>query len=77
MDEMNKTVAMFLLSLAGCALRPTWHWEKPGAGEEQYRADLNHCKGVSYPGADGMVTGEMLRRMHACMEAHGWRKAGN
>jgi hypothetical protein len=73
---MKKNLVILLLGLAGCALRPSWHWEKPGASEEQYTSDLNHCKGVSYPGADGMVTGEMVRRMHACMEAHGWHKVG-
>lgn len=74
---MKKSLIVLLLGLAGCALRPTWHWEKPGASQEQYSADLNHCKGVSSPSADGMVTGEMVRRMHSCMEAHGWRKVGN
>lgn len=74
---MNKAIALLLLSVAACALRPTWHWEKPGATDEQYTSDLNHCKGISYSGTDGMVTKEMLRRMEACMEAKGWRKASN
>lgn len=72
----NKWGLLFLgILLAGCA---TWHWEKDGASEEQYRSDMNHCKGVSYPlGSDGMVTKEMLRRMENCMAAHGWHKAPN
>lgn len=62
-----------IILLAGCA---TWHWEKAGASDDQYRFDLNRCKGMSYPlGGDGMVTKEMVRRMESCMEAHGWHKA--
>lgn len=74
---MKKCPIAALLMLAGCSLQPTWHWEKPGASQEQYTADLNRCKASSYSGTDGMVTKEMVRRMHSCMEAHGWRKAEN
>lgn len=76
-----KTCPMKCLFLAiplGLAACTTLHWEKPGASEDQYRTDLNYCKGVSYPvGSDGMVTKEMVRRMEGCMEAHGWRKTNN
>lgn len=63
-----------LLALAGCALRPDWHWEKPGADAARYRVELNRCKGSSYARNDGLVTQEDVRRMHACMEAQGWHK---
>lgn len=63
-----------LLVLAGCALRPAWHWEKPGASEAQYERETIQCKSATYSGTDGMVTQEMVRRMHACLEAKGWRK---
>jgi len=74
---MKKTLAILTLGLAACALRPAWHWEKPGASEAQYTTELNQCKGATYSGTDGMVTTEMVRRMHNCMEAKGWRKVGN
>lgn len=74
---MKKSAVVLLLGAAGCALRPTWHWEKPGASEEQYTAEVNQCKAATYSGTDGMVTTQMVRRMQACMEAKGWRKAGN
>lgn len=60
--------------LSGCALRPAWHWEKEGASEAQYAQEVNQCKAATYSGTDGMVTQESVRRMHACLEARGWRK---
>ena len=70
--------AAAVVTLAGCALRPAWHWDKPGAVTGEYDADLKFCKTQTYAWAtDGMVTGESVRRMHACMEARGWRKVEN
>ncbi len=66
-----------ILVMTGCALLPGWHWEKPGATDGEYDADIKYCKLQVYPGVDGMVTKESVRRMHACMEARGWRKAEN
>lgn len=65
------------LVLAGCALRPDWHWDKPEASAAELAADLKRCKQASYSGTDGMVTQAMVRRMHACMQAAGWRKTPN
>ena len=71
-------VATFFVAVNGCALRPGWHWAKPGAVDGEYDADLTFCKAQTYAWAtDGMVTGESVRRMHACMEARGWRKVEN
>jgi hypothetical protein len=70
------TTAFF--ALTGCALRPGGHWAKPGAADGEYDADVKFCKAQTYAWAtDGMVTGESVRRMHACMEARGWRKVEN
>lgn len=77
MAAMKKSLAALLVAAAGCALVPSWHWEKPGASQDEYDADLIHCKAASYSGTSGMVTQEMVRRMHYCMEALGWRKAEN
>lgn len=74
---MNKGIVSLLLLATGCALQPSWHWEKEGASEEQYDFEVIQCKAASYSGTDGMVTGERVRRMHACMEARGWRKVSN
>ena len=63
--------------LAGCALRPSWHWEKPGASDEAYTFDLNQCKAANYQDASGMVTKESVRRMFACMERKGWSRVDN
>jgi hypothetical protein len=70
-------VAALLVALSGCALLSSWHWEKRGAGEDDYEMDLKFCKQRSYSGTDGMVTNESVRRMHGCMEAKGWRKVAN
>lgn len=70
-------VALILLSVAGCALLSSWHWEKRGANDDDYDTDLKFCKLQSYSGTDGMVTNESVRRMHACMESRGWRKMAN
>lgn len=63
--------------LAGCLFGPGWHWEKPGAAEEEYAADLKRCKLATYSGTDGMVNQQQVRRMQMCMEARGWRKTGD
>ena len=63
--------------LSGCALWSTWHWEKPGAGRDEYELDVKYCKLQSYSGTDGVVTNESVRRMHRCLEGKGWRKVDN
>jgi len=68
---------IFCLGLAGCALRPAWHWERPGASEADYRRDEIACKQQSYEGADGAVTQAQVRRMQRCLENRGWRKVAN
>lgn len=70
-------LAIILLSLAGCALFSSWHWEKRGANDDDYDTDLKFCKLQSYSGTEGMVTNESVRRMHRCMESRGWRKVDN
>lgn len=63
--------------LASCALRPTWHWERPGASDEEYSFELNQCKAAVYTDASGYVTQETVRRMQMCMERKGWRRVEN
>lgn len=67
----------FAVLLSGCALMSSWHWEKAGASEAEYSFDETQCKAKTYAGNDGTVTNATVRRMHACMEARGWRKAPN
>lgn len=69
--------ALLGLSLAGCALRPSWHWEKPGASEQELDFDQNQCKAKVYSGNAGVVTNETVRRMFICMEAKGWKRLEN
>lgn len=71
---MRRLAFLLPLLLAACALRPGWHWAKADASEADYAADLRRCKQASYEGVDGMVTQTQVRRMHACLEAAGWRK---
>lgn len=66
-----KYLSVLLLLLTACA---SWHWEKAGGN---YAQDEKFCKQQTYTGTDGMVTKEMVRRMHGCMEAKGWRKVAN
>jgi len=66
-----------ILTGTGCALRPNWHWAKPGASEESYTADINHCKNRVYSGTSGTTTNETVRHMHACMAGKGWVKVEN
>ena len=61
----------------GCALAPSWHWEKAGATPENYQTELNQCKTRVYSGTDGIVTNASVRRMQACMESKGWSKVDN
>jgi len=75
---MKRRIAIvFLAALTGCALRPTWHWEKPGASDQEYSFDLNQCKAAIYTDASGIVTNESVRRMFACMERKGWSRVEN
>jgi hypothetical protein len=69
--------ASVVLMLPGCSLWPTWHWEKPGAGDQDYSFDLNQCKAMTYSDASGVVTKESVRRMFACMERKGWSRVEN
>ncbi len=71
---MKTKAFLVALLLAGCALQPSWRWEKVGAGEAEYPRDEKFCKLQAYSGADGMVTGAQVRQMHACLEGRGWRK---
>jgi len=68
---------LYLGVLAGCALFPSWHWEKKDASEAEYSFDEAQCKAKIYSGTDGMVTNASVRRMHGCMEAKGWVKVPN
>ncbi len=70
-------VALMLPVLGACGLLSTWHWEHVGPEAADYAVDETQCKARSYSGADGAVTRENVRRMHACMEAKGWRKVPN
>ena len=70
-------VTLLLIGMTGCALRPTWHWEKPGADEQDLNWDQNQCKAKTYSGNDGNVTNASVRRMFACMEGKGWSKRDN
>jgi len=70
-------LACMVLSLSGCGIWPTWHWVKPGAGEEELNWDQNQCKARVYAGSSGGVTNETVRRMFACMEGKGWSRVGN
>jgi len=74
----SATLALcILVGLTGCSLQPKWHWEKPGASDQEYTLDLNQCKTATYPDTTGMVTNEAVRRMFACMEAKGWSRVAN
>lgn len=70
-------LVLVLFLQTGCALRQSWHWEKPGASEQVYEFDLQQCKAKTYAGSSGVVTNETVRRMFACMEGKGWRKVDN
>ena len=70
-------VGILFAALAGCALRPAWHWEKANATDEDYERDVKFCKQQTYSGTDYMVTTESVRRMHHCLESKGWRKSAN
>ncbi len=75
--QRSVAAVCIILVMSACALFPGWHWEKHGATDGEYDADIKYCKLQIYPGVDGMVTKESVRRMQACMEARGWRKVDN
>lgn len=62
-------------SLSACTLfQSNWQWEKAGASVADYDADVRYCKSHSEQPLDGAVTEASVRRIHACLEQHGWRK---
>lgn len=69
-----KILCLLFAGLAGCVLAPGWHWERPGAAPADYAEDERICKVETYAFNNGAVTRASVRRMHACMEARGWRK---
>lgn len=69
-----KFLVITVLSLAACS---SWHWEKRGALDGEYKRDEIFCKQQVYTTADGVVTNASVRRMHACMQERGWRKVDN
>ena len=75
--KQRLTFLLFIAALGSCALKPSWHWEKRGASDEEYSFDLNQCKAATYTDASGIVTNESVRRMFACMERKGWSKVPN
>lgn len=72
-----KILCLLFAGLAGCALAPGWHWERPGAASADYAEDERICKVETYAFNNGEVTRASVRRMHACMEARGWRKVND
>ena len=67
-----------ILPLAGCPLFGSdWHWHKGNSSDADYQADLRFCKTQTDQAIDGMATNASVRRIHACMENHGWRKVAN
>jgi len=57
--SMTRLFAFLLLfCVAGCG---TYHWDKAGAGEDQFAADAKAC---DQPGQSGGFT--------ACMNGRGW-----
>lgn len=73
---MKNVFALFVAVnvLAGCALWPSWHWEKAGATADELTWDQNQCKAKVYAGSTGMVTDATVRRMQYCMGARGWHR---
>jgi hypothetical protein len=70
-------LAAICLVTHGCAIWPAWHWERPGASDDELSWDQSQCKAKVYPGSAGAVTNETVRRMFACMEGRGWSKVEN
>ena len=75
---VNALACLAIVSLAGCALLGSdWHWYKGNSSDADYQADLRFCKTQTDQAIDGMATNASVRRIHACMENHGWRKVAN
>lgn len=71
---MKRLLMIAVLGLAACS---SWHWEKRGAQDGDYKQDEIFCKQQVYSGTEGMVTNASVRRMHACMADRGWQKVPN
>ncbi len=75
---MKRTVSIAcLLLLSGCALMSKWHWEKAGASDAEYDADIRYCKTQTDQSIDGTVTDASVRRIHGCMQRRGWHRVDN
>lgn len=74
---MKRTLLPLAALLSGCTLMSSWHWEKDGAGDAEYAADLRHCKSQTEQPLDGAVTTASVRRLQQCLAQRGWRKVDN
>lgn len=64
-----------LLLLAGCATEPAkqTYWEKPGATEKDFHADMGFCRAQAFstPGAMGNLLQAAIIQS-SCMQGRGW-----
>lgn len=67
---MKRAALALALALTGCNTAPVW--EKPGASDAEFRADLGDCQSqVIASGARGI---QMAMAHRACMHSRGWRE---
>lgn len=63
-----------LLMLAGCAqTQKRSHWEKPGATEQEFNADMGQCRAQAFsvPGAVQNLM-QVAIVQNSCMQGRGW-----
>jgi hypothetical protein len=66
---------IFALLLSGCAMAPTkkTYWEKPGATQADFNADIGFCRAQAFsvPGALNNLAQAAIVQS-SCMQGKGW-----
>jgi hypothetical protein len=71
---MRGTAVLLALCLVGCATKQTQtYWEKPGASQQDFQADMGQCRAQAFsvPGAMNNLV-QVAIVQNTCMQGKGW-----
>lgn len=81
-NHMKLSLVLVALVLTGCAIEPVtsksdFHFEKPGANDQDFKVDIGQCKAQALAGTNGVLHGGTVMIAEACLQGKGWNKVPN